>query len=103
MVNGISAEGADAFRIYAPSHSNKSLTIVSAEPTEIGLTSKMEKKVELGFHDTVIVAHPKEPLLYIAPVREFKAIEHPGALVTLEKWGAEVKFVSRPRLFQRTG
>ena len=91
MANAIPAPAAERFRIYAPSHATNHLTIVSAEPTESGLTLTVEKKVKFEFPASSIVAHPDKPLIYLAPVRGFKVGEHPGAVVTLDKAGAYVK------------
>ncbi|MEM9281576.1 MAG: beta-propeller fold lactonase family protein [Verrucomicrobiota bacterium] len=55
----------DPFTILAPSRDSKSLILVSATPGEAGLDLKLERKIDLGYTATTIVAHPEKPFFYI--------------------------------------
>lgn len=84
--------GEDPFHVYAPSRETGNLLVVEAHSSNGKLSLTHSQKIELGFLGSSIVAHPENPLLYIAPVRpEGDESGEPGAVVTLGGNGRYLK------------
>lgn len=87
------ARADDPFYVYAPSRTTGKLLIVEAARAEDGLSLKMSQEIELGFPAATIAAHPRKPLLYVAPPTGDEG-ETPGAVVSLADDGRYLRHTS---------